>query len=252
MQTTARELLEAGPGLSVGMLTADLLRLDEELTALDEAGVSLVHVDVMDGVFCSPTTVGPLIVKALPDRFVKDVHLMVDEPLEKVAAYVDAGAGIVSFHVEATRHPHRVLQILAGTSVVRGVALNPGTSLAVVEPLLDDLELLLVLAVNPGWGGQTFVPAIERKLKGARALLAGREVILAVDGGITKENVGRVASLGVDLIVAGTAVFDGGAAEENARFLLEAARSARAGEEKRPAPSSGASVTAGVDYRKEE
>ncbi len=252
MQTTARELLDARPGLSVGVLTADLLRLGEELTALDEAGVPLVHVDVMDGVFCPLTTLGPPIVNALPDRFVKDVHLMVDEPLDKVAACVDAGAGIVSFHVEATRHPHRVLQRLAGSGVVRGVALNPGTPLAAVEPLLDDLELLLVLAVNPGWGGQRFVPATERKLAGARALLAGREVVLAVDGGITKENVGRVAWLGVDLIVAGTAVFDGGAAGENARFLLEAARSARAGEGGPSAGVGGAPIGAGVDHRKEE
>jgi ribulose-phosphate 3-epimerase len=252
MQTTARELLDASPGLSVGMLTADLLRLGEELTALDEAGVSLVHVDVMDGVFCPLTTVGPPIVQALPDRFVKDVHLMVDEPLEKVAAYVDAGAGIVSFHVEATRHPHRVLQSLAGTGVVRGVALNPGTPLAAVEPLLDDLELLLVLAVNPGWSGQTFVPATERRLAAARALLAGREVVLAVDGGITKENVGHVASLGVDLIVAGSAVFDGGAVAENASFLAEMVGSARGGGERPPARSSGTPVAAGVDYRKEE
>jgi ribulose-phosphate 3-epimerase len=234
------------------MLTADLLRLGEELTALDEAGVSLVHVDVMDGVFCPRTTVGPPIVEALPDRFVKDVHLMVDEPLEKVAAYVDAGAGIVSFHVEATRHPHRVLQSLAGTGVVRGVALNPATPLAAVEPLLDDLELLLVLALNPGWGGQTFVPATERRLAAARALLAGREVVLAVDGGITKENVGHVASLGVDLIVAGSAVFDGGAVAENASFLAEMVGSARGGGERPPARSSGTPVAAGVDYRKEE
>jgi ribulose-phosphate 3-epimerase len=252
MQTTARDLLEASPGLSVGVLTADLLRLGEELTALDEAGVSLVHVDVMDGVFCPLTTIGTPIVKALPDRFVKDVHLMIDEPLDKVAAYVDAGAGIVSFHVEATPHPHRLLQSLAGSGIVRGVALNPGTPLVAVEPLLDDLELLLVLAVNPGWGGQMFVRATERKLTAARALLAGREVVLAVDGGITKENVGRVASLGVDLIVAGTAVFDGRAADENARFLLGAARSARAAEEGPPAHSSRAPVGAGVDHRKEE
>jgi ribulose-phosphate 3-epimerase len=253
MQTTARDLLDAGPGLSVGVLTADLLRLGEELTALHEAGVSLVHVDVMDGVFCPSTTVGLPIVAALPpDRFVKDVHLMIEEPLEKVAAFVDAGAGILTFHVEATRHPHRVLQSLAGSGVIRGVALNPGTPLVAIEPLLDDLELLLVLAVNPGWGGQTFVAAIERKLTEARALLAGREVVLAVDGGITKENVGRVASLGVDLIVAGTAVFDGAAAGENARFLLEAAQSARAGGGGPPAGAGGAPVAAGVDYRKEE
>jgi ribulose-phosphate 3-epimerase len=252
MLTTAPQLIDARPGLSVGILTADLLRLGEELTQLDGARVSVVHVDVMDGVFCPTTTVGPPIVKALPDRFVKDVHLMIDEPLEKVGAYIDAGAGIVSFHVEATRHPHRVLQSLAGNGVVRGVALNPGTPLTAVEPLLDDLELLLVLAVNPGWGGQKFLPATERKLAAARALLAGREVVLAVDGGITKENIGRIASLGVDLIVAGSAVFDGGAADENARFLVEAARSARAREPGPSARSIGAPVAAGVDSRKEE
>ena len=102
-----------GPRLSVGMLTADLLHLDDELAALDAAGIELVHVDVMDGVFCPMMTVGPPVVKALPDRFVKDVHLMIDEPLTKVQSYVDAGAGIVTIHVESTRHPHRVLQSLA-------------------------------------------------------------------------------------------------------------------------------------------
>jgi ribulose-phosphate 3-epimerase len=238
MQTTARELLAAAPTLSVGILTADLLRLGDELVALDEAGVGLAHVDVMDGVFCPQMTVGPPIVKTLPDRFVKDVHLMVDEPLDKVAAYVEAGAGIVTFHVEATRHAHRVLQSLDGSGVVRGVALNPGTPIAAVEPLLDNLELLLLLAVNPGWGGQRFIEATERKVAAARQLVAGREIVLAVDGGITKANVGRVAALGVDLIVTGSAVFDGVAPEENARDMLGAAR---AGAGKSPA------VLAGVD-----
>jgi ribulose-phosphate 3-epimerase len=238
MLTSARELIAAAPGLSVGILTADLLRLGDELVALDDAGVALVHVDVMDGVFCPAMTVGPPIVKALPDRFVKDVHLMVEEPLEKVAAYVEAGAGIVTFHVEATRHPHRVLRSLADAGIVRGVALNPGTPLALVEPLLDDLELLLVLAVDPGWAGQKFVPATVRKLAGARALLRGREIVLAVDGGITKGNVGRVAALGVDLIVTGSAVFDGVAPKENARAMLGAARAAA---------GKGPAVLAGVD-----
>jgi ribulose-phosphate 3-epimerase len=180
-----RRLLRPGPSVSVGMLTADLLRLGEELAAIGDAGVELVHVDVMDGVFCPQTTVGPPIVRAIPESFVKDVHLMVDEPLEKVADYVAAGAGIISFHVESTKHPHRVLQSLAGTGVVRGVALNPGTPLGTVEPLLDELELLLVLAVNPGWSGQRFIPATEQKLHDARELIGGREIALAVDGGIT-------------------------------------------------------------------
>ncbi len=227
MRTAAAELIAQAPGVSVGMLTADLLRLGEELEALDVAGIGLVHVDVMDGVFCPMTTVGPPIVKALPDRYVKDVHLMIDEPLDKVHAYVDAGAGIITFHVEATRHPHRVLQSLADTGVVRGAALNPGTPLPAVEPLLDELELLLVLAVNPGWGGQSFLPSTERRLAEARALVDGREIVLAVDGGITKANAEHVASLGVDLIVTGSAVYDGVAPADNAHAMLEAVRRAR-------------------------
>ena len=226
MNATRLDLIAGGPRLSVGMLTADLLHLGDELAQLDGAGIELVHVDVMDGVFCPAMTVGPPVVKAIPDRFVKDVHLMVDEPLTKLEPFVAAGAGVVTFHVESTRHPHRVLQELAGTGVVRGVALNPGTPLNALEPLLGELELVLILAVNPGFGGQSFNPATEQRVEDAR-LLAGPEIVLAVDGGITKENVGRVASLGVDLIVTGSAVFDGVSPQENARFTLEAARSAR-------------------------
>ncbi len=228
-RVTAKELIEHGPGLSVGILTADLLRLGEELEELDAAGVEIVHVDVMDGVFCPQTTVGPPIVKALPDRFVKDVHLMIDAPLDKVGAYVDAGAGILTFHVESTIHPHRVLQSLADSGVVRGVALNPGTPVHAVEPLLDDLELVLVLAVNPGWGGQSFIPVTEGRIADVRALVDGRGIAVAVDGGITKANVEHVASLGVDLVVTGSAVYDGKAPKENARAMLAAVRRARAG-----------------------
>jgi len=224
--TDVRRLLRRGPHVSVGMLTADLLRLGEELEAIGDAGVELVHVDVMDGVFCPQTTVGPPVVRAIPESFVKDVHLMVDEPLEKVADYVAAGAGIITFHVESTRHPHRVLQSLAGTGVARGIALNPGTPLGAVEPLLDELELLLVLAVNPGWSGQQFIPATERKLHHARELIGDREIALAVDGGITKENAEHVASLGVDVVVTGSAVFDGVAPADNARRMLDAVRGA--------------------------
>jgi ribulose-phosphate 3-epimerase len=229
MNVTAKGLMERGPGLSVGILTADLLRLGEELEALDAAGVELVHVDVMDGVFCPQTTFGPPIVKALPDRFVKDVHLMIDEPLDKVGAYVDAGAGIVTFHVESTIHPHRVLQSLTDSGVVRGVALNPGTPVTAVEPLLDDLELVLVLAVNPGWGGQSFISATDRRIADVRALVKGRQIVVAVDGGITKANVEHVAALGVDLIVTGSAVYDRKAPDDNARAMLAAVGRVRTG-----------------------
>lgn len=227
MQTTARELIDKGPSLSVGMLTADLLRLGDELTALDEAGVNAVHVDVMDGVFCPQATFGPPLVSAPPDRFIKDVHLMVDEPLEKVRAYIDAGADILTFHVESTRHPHRVLQSLRGTGVVRGVALNPGTPVTAVQPLLDELEFILVLSVNPGWGGQSFMPSSEARIAEVRALVERRTIVIAVDGGVTKANVQHVASLGVDVIVAGSAVYDGEAPAQNARAMLESIRRTR-------------------------
>jgi ribulose-phosphate 3-epimerase len=136
---------------------------------------------------------------------------------------------VITFHVEATRHPHRVLQTLAGTGVVRGVALNPGTPVAALEPLLDELELVLVLAVNPGWAGQSFIPSTTRRLEQVRALIAGREIVVAVDGGVTKGNVERISALGVDLIVTGSAVYDGVAPAENARAMAEAVRGAQQG-----------------------
>lgn len=202
-------------------MTADWMRMGDELSRIEGAGADLVHIDVMDGCFCPQLTVGPPVIAALKTRLRKDVHLMIDEPLEKVRAFVDAGASVLTFHIEATRHPHRVLQVL-GSTVTRGIALNPGTPVAAIEPLLDDVELVLVLAVNPGWGGQKFAAGTERKLAAARELIerSGRNVTLAVDGGVTRDNVGAIAAMGVDMIVAGSAVFDGGDAGANLGQLL--------------------------------
>ena len=220
MKTTVRQLLDGGPTISVGIMTADLLRLGDELMVLEQAGATVVHIDVMDGVFCPQFTVGPPIVKAIPDSFIKDCHLMIDEPLEKVQSFVAAGAGIITFHVESTRHPHRVLQSLAGSGVIRGIALNPGTPLGVVEPLIDELELIFLLAVNPGWGGQKFLPSTERRLAAARELIGDREILIEVDGGITRKNIEHVATLGADLVVSGSAIYDGVAPLDNARYML--------------------------------
>jgi ribulose-phosphate 3-epimerase len=225
-------LHESPPVVSVGILTADLLSLGSELTLLERSGVKVVHLDVMDGSFCPMMTVGPPFIKGLKTPLLKDVHLMIDEPLNKVADYVAAGADIVTIHPEACSHVHRVLQQMRmmknannpERGLVRGVGLNPGTPLEVLEPLLDELELILILAVNPGWGGQKFIPSTKRRVERAKHVIAssGREILLGVDGGITRDNIAEVAALGVDLIVTGSAVFDGKAAEANARFMLEA------------------------------
>jgi ribulose-phosphate 3-epimerase len=208
-------------------MSADLLNLADDLRALSEGGVRMLHVDVMDGVFCPQLTAGAPLVDALPNSYILDAHLMIDEPLDKVDAYVDAGARIVTFNVESTRHPHRVLQHLRGRGVLRGVALNPGTPVDITEPLLDELELVLVLGVNPGWSGQSFVPATAGRLSRLRELINGRDISLGVDGGVTRHNVGYISSLGADILVAGSAVFAGGDPKGGARFMLDAIRRAR-------------------------
>jgi ribulose-phosphate 3-epimerase len=227
------ELLRAvAPTVSVGVVTANLLALGSEISLLERTGVKLAHVDVMDGCFCPMMTVGPPFIKAIKTSLFKDVHLMIEEPLEKVAEYVAAGADMVTIHVEACSHVHRVLQKLgtltnvndADRGIVRGVALNPGTPLEALEPLLDELEYISLLAVNPGWGGQKYIPSTTARLARVQRMIAdsGKNIILGVDGGITKENIVQAAATGADLIVTGSAVFDGKTPEANARFMLDA------------------------------
>jgi len=228
---------EAAPTVSVGMLTADLLALGSELKTIERAGVRLLHVDVMDGCFCPAMTFGPPLVKAMKTSMLKDVHLMIRDPLDKAEAYVSAGADMVTFAIEGAPHPHRVLQALggmanandAGRGILRGVSLNPGTPLEVVEPLLDELEMVLLLAVNPGWGGQKFIPATARRIEQVRRMLvaADSEALVMIDGGVTRSNIAEVARMEADLIVAGSAVFDGQDAAANARFLIETVAAAR-------------------------
>ena len=201
----------ATPTLSVGIVSADLLHLGADLDRLRDAGVELLHVDVMDGVFCPQMTLGPPIVAALPDRFVVDVHLMVVDPLEKLDAFVAAGADIISFHIESTPDPRAVLERLGERGVAtRGLALNPGTPVASIAPLLDDLELVLLLAVHPGRSGQSFIPSTIDRLQAARQLIGERDVLVGIDGGVTLENAAMIGEFEPDLLVAGSAVFTSG------------------------------------------
>lgn len=227
-----KQLLRASaPHLSVGVVSANWMSLESDLRSLVESEVSLLHVDVMDGCFCPMMTLGAPLLAKIRTPLLKDVHLMIDEPLEKVEAYVAAGADIVTVHVESTRHVHRVLQFLGGLKnandpergIVRGVALNPGTPVEVVEPLRDEIDLVLALAVNPGWGGQKFIPSTRRRLEQLRRIV-GESVMVGVDGGVTKQNISDVARMGADIVVTGSAVFEGGAVAGNVRAMTEALR----------------------------
>ncbi len=228
------------PTVSVGTLTADLMRLGEELALLEAAGVGVVHVDVMDGCFCPVMTVGPPYIGGMRTPLLKDVHLMVHEPLDKLAAYVAAGADIVTVQVESAVHIHRVLQHLGsmehvsghGRGVARGLALNPGTPLEwLARPLLDELELIVLLAVDPGWSGQALAPTIYSRVAKVKELIAAtdKDIMVSVDGGVTRDNIARLAASGADIVVTGSAVFDGKAAAANAEFMLAAMRGAGAG-----------------------
>ncbi len=195
----------------------------------------MIHFDVMDGCFCPMMTVGPPFIKAVRTRLLKDVHLMIERPEAKAAEYAAAGADIITVHVESCVHAHRVLQVLGKMTnandpergLIRGIGLNPATPLELIESLLDELEMVVLLAVNPGWGGQQFIESTRRKLEKARQMIAdsGKDILLCVDGGIKRENIAEVAAMGPDIVVTGSAVFDGKAPVQNAKLMLEAVRS---------------------------
>lgn len=222
-------LRAAAPAISVGLLAADLAALGAEAARIEQAGGKLLHFDVMDGQFCPMLTVGAPVVKAVATSLIKDVHLMVDEPLEKLAGFIDAGADILTVHLEASRHPHRLLQAMGalappGKGLVRGIALNPGTPIEAAAPLLAEAELVLLLAVNPGWGGQSFIAGTARRMARLKEMIAasGRDILTGVDGGVTKTNIAEVGKLGADIVVTGSALFDGKALDQNIREMSRA------------------------------
>ncbi len=218
--------------LSVGLLAADLLNLGRDVAVLEQAGVPLLHIDVMDGCFTPMMTVGPPLIRAVKTRLLKDVPRMIRDPLDRLGDYVAAGADLVTVHVESSVHIHRVLQQLGSMKnandpargVMRGIALNPGTPLEAIVPLLDEVDLVVLLAINPGWGGQSFLPSTFARLRRVREMVSAvsRPILVGVDGGITRGNVGQLAGTGVDVVVTGSAIFDGGTPPANAAGMLAA------------------------------
>lgn len=214
--------------IAPSILSADFSRLGEEIRAVEAGGADYIHVDVMDGHFVPNITIGPLVVEAVRKvtNLPLDVHLMISNPELYIPEFAKAGADIIVIHAEATVHLHRAVQLIKSFGKKAGVALNPATSLSTLDYVLSELDLILLMTVNPGFGGQSFIDACVPKIQSLRGMLDrhGLETELEVDGGVKTDNIDRIAHAGADVFVAGSAVFG---SKDYAATIAELKRGAR-------------------------
>lgn len=209
--------------LSPSILSADFSRLGEQVRLLDETGAQYVHIDVMDGMFVPSITYGALVMKSIREctERIFDVHLMIEEPVRYIKDFADAGADLITVHAEACTHLDRTIQAIKERGILAGVALNPATPLSAVEYILPEVDMVLVMTVNPGFGGQKLIPYTVEKVRDLKKLIdkRGLKTDIEVDGGINLENVAEVMDAGANIIVAGSAVFNGDVQENVEAFL---------------------------------